>query len=339
MTSPLSSRGKSADQGVRTNPQAEVYAAPFDQNVNTVKKNGRIARVTAADIILSPSQHTPDASGCGDADGNIVITVNCACGLTIEAPFSLAEKSVKCPKCSAAVTIPYPESSPQDLFQEDGSIPSDLKDNALAELDRREKVVWLGQPVAGLVFLRNSGWLLFAGIGLVIAFITALQPASVPPQKKDQAVQAAGKVATPAKRGTGVELALLVLFVAWVGTGLIPAFRWYYAKRTCYVLTNRRALVYKEYLLGRPTRQSYPPTAVAQMRQSNSWIMGGRGDLIFRTVAVIRNSGGSKRRWASSVQTINYGFLAVANVQEVGKLVRETLINPFVSKLKQANSF
>ena len=275
-----------------------------------------------------------------------IISVPCACGLTIEAPGSLAEKSVKCPECSSAVTIPVPESGTNhEPCQEDGPIPEDIRAKTLAELDPREKVIWLGRPVPGLVFFGSSGWLVAASIGFVVTsiwLVNSLLPAkaaAVPTQQKGAPAQLAAKTATPPKtNGFSVVLAPLAFSLVWCGLGMVPVVRWYYARRTCYALTNRRALVYKEFLFG-PTRESYPPMEVAQMQQSNSWIFSGSGDLIFRTVTVIHNSRTSKGRWNSTVQQIHYGFLAVANIQEVGKLVRETLINPFVNKLNQANYF
>ena len=38
------------------------------------------------------------------------------------------------------------------------------------------------------------------------------------------------------------------------------------------------------------------------------------------------------------MKRIHYGFLAIANVDEVAKLVRETLIDRFVEKLNRANA-
>jgi hypothetical protein len=73
------------------------------------------------------------------------------------------------------------------------------------------------------------------------------------------------------------------------------------------------------------------------MRRSNSCLASGSGDLIYKTVHVItttRNRHGSN----SSVRTIHYGFLAIAQVGEVEKIVRETLIDRFVDKLTQASA-
>ena len=102
------------------------------------------------------------------------------------------------------------------------------------------------------------------------------------------------------------------------------------------MLTNRRALVHKESLFG-STRESYPPLEVANMRRSNSWLSAGSGDLIFRTVYVISTSRSQTGRFSQSVRTVHYGLLAIAEVAEVEKFVRETLIDRLVDKLTEAS--
>ena len=75
------------------------------------------------------------------------------------------------------------------------------------------------------------------------------------------------------------------------------------------------------------------------MRRGDSWLLADGGDLIFRSVTTVRTSynrqGGSSR----SVTTTHYGFLAIARVKEVEKLVRETLIDPFADRLQRAGSW
>jgi hypothetical protein len=115
----------------------------------------------------------------------------------------------------------------------------------------------------------------------------------------------------------------------------VPLVRWHTARRTCYALTNRHALVYKESLFG-PTRESYTPLEVSAMRRSNSWLVAGTGDLIFRTVQVVTTSR-SQGRSSTSVKTTHYGYLAIAHIGDVEKLVRETLIDRFVDRLNQAS--
>ena len=116
-----------------------------------------------------------------------------------------------------------------------------------------------------------------------------------------------------------------------------PPVRWKTATRTCYVLTNRRALVYKESPFG-PTRESYAPLEVSGMRRLGSWLAAGSGDLAFRTVQVVSTSGNRTGPWRTSVKTIHFDFLAIPHLDAVEKLVRETLIDPFVDKLNEASS-
>jgi hypothetical protein len=314
--------------------------------VSEVEDLIRTTLLSQLEKALDEPAHRPAANGVAEPDAEIV-SVSCACGITIEAPGRLAEKSVKCPQCSAAVSIPVPEFSAADgpqRYREDGPIPADLKAKTLAELDPREKIVWVGKPEPGLVFVRNSGWLMLAGVGLVITLIFLVRPllstkaADAVVQQKGVAAQQAAKTAAAPKNEIGPSVLLPLSFVfVWVGIAMVPVVRWHFAKRTCYVLTNRRALVYKEGLFG-PIRESYPPLEVANMRQSNSWVFSGCGDLIFRTVMTVTTSRNSRGGSSSSVRTTYYGFLAIPHVQEVATLVRETLIDRFVDKLNRASA-
>ena len=80
------------------------------------------------------------------------------------------------------------------------------------------------------------------------------------------------------------------------------------------------------------------PLEVSGMRRSDSWVVSGSGDLIFRTVQVISRTQSRPGIFNSGVKTIHYGFLAIAQLGEVEKLVRETLIDRFVDKLQQASA-
>jgi hypothetical protein len=129
----------------------------------------------------------------------------------------------------------------------------------------------------------------------------------------------------------------LIFLVLSAGCMVAPFYQSKMAQRSCYALTSRRALVIRGGLFG-PTRESYQASDVAQMRRDNSWVCSGGGDLIFRTVVVVTTSynqkGGSRR----SVNTKHYGFLAITNIAEVEKLVRDTLINPYMQRMHMANN-
>ena len=335
-----------AGMGLNTQPNRIPRGFFLLDNVAEVEEIIRSTLLGQLEQSLDQPQHGP-AAGAAAAPAEEVVSVGCACGLTIEVPAGLAGKSVKCPECSAAVSVPAPEydAGPVVHFEkypEDGTIPEDLKAKALAELDPREKIVWVGQPVPALIFVRHSAWLVIACIGLVITagwFINALSSAKAADAVQQKAVtQQAGKTAAAPKKESGPNLLIpLVFSCVWLGLASVPVVHWHFAKRTCYVLTNRRALVYKEGLFG-PMRESYPPVEVANMRQSNSWVFSGHGDLIFRTVLVISSSSNRNGVWSQRVTQRHFGFLAVAQVQEVGRIVRETLIDRFVEKLNRANA-
>ena len=75
------------------------------------------------------------------------------------------------------------------------------------------------------------------------------------------------------------------------------------------------------------------------MRRGDSWLLADGGDLIFRSVTTIRHSTSRHGHSSRSVTRTHYGFLAIARVKEVEKLVRETLIDPFADRLQMASSW
>jgi hypothetical protein len=323
--------------GLSTSPQRVARGFLYLDQVREVEELIRARLLTSLEQAI-------DASNTQTYGRNIrqaapAVSAACGCGVTVEAPAALSGKSVKCPRCSAAVALgprqTEAESAPVSC-REDGSIPTDLREAALAGLDPSEKPVWIGRPVAKLVLLRNGGYLAASAAGILAAL--AWLYLSVAPAKATPA--RAGKPAAPAAQqvvpGGGSPLPPLVLLAAFAAVSAPALVRWRTAARTCYVLTNRRAMVYREGLFGK-TRDSYPPLEVAGMRPSGSWLVAGCGDLIFRTVQVVtyerkQSLFGSN----TSIRTIHYGFLAVAQLDEVEKVVRETLVDPFVDKLTSA---
>lgn len=271
------------------------------------------------------------------------VSVTCSCGVTVEAPAALAGKTVRCPRCTAAVAIgPRPadvgHAAPTATdCRVDGAIPADLRNKLLAGLDPNETPVWVGRPVAKLVLLRNGGYLVASAAGILAALAwlyLSTAPAKAAAPAKGAAVAQKGQAA-PAPQQGGIPLPPLVLLFASVCVSAPALIRWRAAGRTGYVLTNRRAVVYTEGLFG-PTRHSYSPLEVSGMRRAGSWLVAGCGDLIFRTVTVVTHSRGNSTFGNTSTKTNYYGFLAVAHVDEVEKLVRETLIDRFVDRLTAA---
>jgi hypothetical protein len=161
------------------------------------------------------------------------------------------------------------------------------------------------------------------------------KPVAAPRAKTPPPPQGTGTLPAPTKGSGTLPVLLLVGSLCFMG---VPLYRWKMAQRSCYALTNRRALVFRQGLFG-PSRESYSPAEVAQMRRGDSWLFEAGGDVIFRTVTVVRTSYNRRGGASTSVTTTHYGFLAIARVREVEKLVRETLIDPFVDRLQRANSW
>jgi hypothetical protein len=220
------------------------------------------------------------------------------------------------------------ECSTEVICREDVPISADLKAKVLGNLDASEKVVWLGKPSGKLVILRSLGWVVagcFPALVAVLWLAIALLPSKPAPtgQKNQPAAQSQG----PNLVGPGI------LMLMSLGLMSVPFVRGYFAGRSCYALTTRRALVYRSGLFG-PTRESYPPQEVAAMRRSNSWLQGGSGDLIFNSVRVIRRSGSINSLPIFTMKTTHYGFLAIPRIEEVEHLVHDTLIVPFADKAR-----
>jgi hypothetical protein len=274
---------------------------------------------------------------------------------------------VTCPQCGSTLRAPSraaaKPAADDESYQEDGQVPAYLKDRILSELGTNERLVWIAQPVSALVFRRSLGYLVGGGLLAALALLwlaagflggssasAAGQKAGAVPRAQGpheargrlSAHQRTNHPVAPPQANTqsvarGTSLVPLILLVVAACCGVVPFYRWKMAQGSCYALTNRRALVFRQGLFG-PTRESYSPVEVAQMRRSDSWLFAEGGDLIFRTVTVVRTSY-SQRGSSRSVTTTHYGFLAIARVKEVEKLVRETLIDPFADRLQMAGSW
>jgi hypothetical protein len=264
----------------------------------------------------------------------------------MEAADDLAGQSVKCPQCAAAVSLPAADSAANETARvedciEAGPIPADLKQRVVAELGTKEQLVWMGRPDGAIVFRRSLGYLVVGGLVALISALWLLGAMFSKPVPPAPPVAKAGKqaVKTPpppvaTKTNPWAPAGFLVGSICF---SLVPVVRWKLAQRQCYALTNRRALVFKQGLFG-PTFESYSPLEVSAMRRSDSWVFKGGGDLIFRSVTVIRSSYSQRTGTSRSVRTTHYGFLAIANVRQIERLVRETLIDRFVDRLQAAGA-
>jgi hypothetical protein len=226
--------------------------------------------------------------------------------------------------------VPTGTQSPaQTDYKQSGNIPAEMQERAAKELNDNERIVWLGRPNPTIIFTRNVGVLIVGVVMLAVALLSLIGAAT-------------------SHGNVGIALVFILIGAILV---LGPLYRWKTAGSTCYILTNRRAIILKQGLTG-VGREVYTPAEVCNMRRQNCLLFRGAGDLIFRSVTKISTrttnstSGGrargggvrmNKTETRTTVTTTHYGFLAVDGVDEPERMVRETLIDRFVDKLNEAN--
>jgi hypothetical protein len=190
------------------------------------------------------------------------------------------------------------------------------RDAVEGELEKSERLVWAGKPDARMAFLR--GWLYGAGwlsgglmiliILIVIACIEGL------------------------KGGMGMMVVVILggMFLGTVGLGIATPYanRWRMGK-TFYAFTTKRALAWNCTWGGKIVLNTYDPADMAKLyRQNISGGDDGVGNLIFGV------SVQTKKTREGNVQTYRrYGFFLVPRAATVEKLLRETLLDPFLDKL------
>jgi hypothetical protein len=93
------------------------------------------------------------------------------------------------------------------------------------------------------------------------------------------------------------------------------------ARRTCYAITNRRAIIWDAGWWGRMEVRSYEPSGLGRIVRTE--YADGCGDLVFEEIVSYgRDSDGDR-----TSRTIRHGFLAIENVREVEDLLRKTLLS------------
>lgn len=180
----------------------------------------------------------------------------------------------------------------------DSFIPLHLQELVSAELDEDEHIVWQAQPKPGL-YSRRAWPIVLFGIpwtGFAVFWIFG----------------AAGFKWPTFQSGADLFPLFGVPFVL-IGLGLLSTPLWMRraARRTIYVITDRRAIV-----IGGAWAlnvESFQPSRLHEIRRKQR--RDGSGDLIFRT-EVSQNRDGRTRE--SPV-----GFMAIADVKGVEDLIRD----------------
>ena len=178
------------------------------------------------------------------------------------------------------------------------SLPPGLESRVIAELSDGEKLAWVGRPRASRMVLASIP-IFFFGIfffGFAV-FWTAM----------------ASKAPFP--------FALFGLPFLAVGFGMLasPFWAWYAASRTCYAVTDRRAITWEPGLWDGLRVRSYAPDDLRRMWRNERG--DGSGDLVFEEITTYGRRG---RR-----NVIRRGFFAIEDVRAVESLIRSSFPNAF----------
>ncbi|MDP4779650.1 MAG: hypothetical protein NWS16_05385 [Akkermansiaceae bacterium] len=183
-------------------------------------------------------------------------------------------------------------------FLQNNILPPDISSLVDIELRGGERVTWTGQPLPSRFARRSIGIVLF-GIPWTAFALFWIAGAS-------------GFKMPDFSQGFGLFPLFGVPFVL-IGFGMLSSPIWMRrkARRTAYVVTDQRAIVFAGGVFGSTTIRSFKPEQLNDIRRVQK--PDGTGDLIF------------ERTWASDgeggKQSTDHGFLAIANVREVEAMI------------------
>lgn len=183
------------------------------------------------------------------------------------------------------------------------TLPPDTLAAISNELRPDERVTWVGHPIAGLYLRRYVPPYLFTIVWLGFAIYIM-----------------AGMSTTASRRGERAVIPSLM--VAWASTLLavgmpgVPLLAWRKAKRTCYALTNQRAIIFDPHWFSGAKVHAFEPAELSELR-GNVRFANGRGDLVFDQVEHVQND--------DHTVILDRGFLSIENVKHVEEAVREMM--------------
>jgi hypothetical protein len=255
------------------------------------------------------------------------IPVVCSCSAKLKVGDHLKGKHIKCPKCGSLIPVgvangtpaaPAPVKPPPSskAVLEQSSLSESERDAVEGELDKGERLVWADKPDVRTAFLR--GFIVTAALGSValVMFIVLIV-----------LIVAMGFKDTG---GVVVFLILGAIFLAALGGAIAAPYanRWRMSK-VFYAFTTKRALAWNCAWSGKIALNVYEPADMAKLyRQNLSRGEDGVGNLIFGV------SVQTKKTREGNVQTFTrYGFFMIPRAATVEKMLRETLLDPFLDKL------
>ncbi len=187
------------------------------------------------------------------------------------------------------------------------NLPPELDARVRSELQSDEQLLWVGQPLPGR----------FARAGCVMALF------GVPFTAFALFWMGMASMGGFAGGGLFACFPLFGLPFVVVGLGLLTSPYWLRqkAKRTCYALTGRRAIVWNAGWFGSLEVRSYEPSQLTRIRRVE--YPDGCGDLVFEEFTTFGTD--SDGHTTSNIR--RYGFMAIERVHEVEELLRRVLLS------------
>ncbi len=254
------------------------------------------------------------------------IPVVCSCSAKLKVGDHLKGKHIKCPKCGSLIPVgvatgtpaaaaPAPPPSTKAVLEQ-SSLSESERDALEGELDKGERLVWADKPDARTAFLR--GFIVTAALGSV-AFVLILITIIM--------------LVTVGTKDTGGVVVFLILgaigLAAAGGAAAAPYLNRWRMRKVFYAFTTKRALVWDCSWSGKVTLSTYDPADLAKTyRQTLSRQDDGVGSVVFGVTVRTRQTA------RGTVQTYTrHGFMLIPRAATVEKLLRATLIDPFLDKL------
>jgi hypothetical protein len=193
------------------------------------------------------------------------------------------------------------------------SLPQPLLKLVKREVDRNEKIQWVGMPRPAFFTSGSTVAFLFA-VPWTAFFLSAL------------ADELGLPTADGLPRASDVPIFILIPFVL-AGLGLLSAPLWVYSNsfRTAYVITDRRAITFNGGM--HTTIKSYPPEKLTHVYRKEKG--DGSGDVILDC-----------HHWKDSdgKHTLEVGFQRVANVHDVELMIKQLAAKAGSHQPEVANS-
>ncbi len=181
-------------------------------------------------------------------------------------------------------------------------VPREFRPLVSPELRTNERIVWIGQPLPWR-FVKRFISFFFFGIFWSVFFVYWADGffGHMPADKNQWWGEFGASVA--------MTIPFFLIGIAMLSS---PYWSWRKAKRTVYLLTNERAIVFDANWWRAMTVRSFDPARLVDLRRVQN--ADGSGDLVFDRTVTTDSEGSTK--------VTDHGFLSVPNVKSVEEAVQ-----------------